>query len=36
MAQTLLCINEFKYRWRCHKLTLGLATERLKQMRENT
>ncbi|KAF6163388.1 hypothetical protein GIB67_029237 [Kingdonia uniflora] len=30
VAQTLRCINGFKYQRRCHKLTLGLATERLK------
>ncbi|KAK9080271.1 hypothetical protein SSX86_001947 [Deinandra increscens subsp. villosa] len=32
LAQTLRCINGFKYQRRCHKLTLGLATERLRQM----
>ncbi|KAM0019222.1 hypothetical protein Hdeb2414_s0026g00683041 [Helianthus debilis subsp. tardiflorus] len=32
VAQTLRCINGFKYQRRCHKLTLGLATERLRQM----
>ncbi|XP_010260938.1 PREDICTED: uncharacterized protein LOC104599893 [Nelumbo nucifera] len=38
VAQTLRCINGFKYQRRCHKLTLGLATERLKQikMRRNS
>ncbi|RWR81354.1 hypothetical protein CKAN_01003500 [Cinnamomum micranthum f. kanehirae] len=33
VAQTLRCINGFKYQRRCHKLTLGLATERLKQLK---
>lgn len=33
MAQTLRCINGFKYQRRCHKLTLGLATERLRQLK---
>ncbi|KAL7616206.1 uncharacterized protein LOC111876189 isoform X1 [Lactuca sativa] len=33
VAQTLRCINGFKYQRRCHKLTLGLATERLRQIR---
>ncbi|KAF8404425.1 hypothetical protein HHK36_009310 [Tetracentron sinense] len=33
VAQTLRCINGFKYQRRCHKLTLGLATERLKQIK---
>ncbi|KAK9272970.1 hypothetical protein L1049_003350 [Liquidambar formosana] len=33
VAQTLRCINGFKYQRRCHKLTLGLATERLRQMK---
>ncbi|KAL3527956.1 hypothetical protein ACH5RR_012612 [Cinchona calisaya] len=33
VAQTLRCINGFKYQRRCHKLTLGLATERLRQLR---
>lgn len=33
LAQTLRCINGFKYQRRCHKLTLGLATERLRQMK---
>ncbi|GAB4848287.1 hypothetical protein Ancab_002953 [Ancistrocladus abbreviatus] len=32
VAQTLRCINGFKYQRRCHKLTLGLATERLRQL----
>ncbi|KAI3673110.1 hypothetical protein L6452_39224 [Arctium lappa] len=32
VAQTLGCINGFRYQRRCHKLTLGLATERLRQM----
>ncbi|KAL1209226.1 hypothetical protein V5N11_015978 [Cardamine amara subsp. amara] len=30
VAQTLRCINGFKYQRRCHKLTLGLATEKLR------
>ncbi|WOL04507.1 hypothetical protein Cni_G13228 [Canna indica] len=30
VAQTLRCINGFKYQRRCHKLTLALATDRLK------
>ncbi|XAR73221.1 hypothetical protein NMG60_11007123 [Bertholletia excelsa] len=33
VAQTLRCINCFKYQKRCHKLTLGLATERLRQIK---
>ncbi|GAV81636.1 hypothetical protein CFOL_v3_25090 [Cephalotus follicularis] len=33
VAQTLRCINGFKYQRRCHKLTLGLATEKLREMR---
>lgn len=33
VAQTLRCINGFKYQRRCHKLTLGLATERLREMK---
>ncbi|KAI5672678.1 hypothetical protein M9H77_13042 [Catharanthus roseus] len=33
VAQTLRCINGFKYQRRCHKLTLGLATERLRQLK---
>ena len=33
MAQTLRCINGFKYQRRCHKLTLGLATEKLKGLK---
>lgn len=33
MAQTLRCINGFKYQRRCHKLTLGLATENLKRLK---
>ncbi|KAL3638319.1 hypothetical protein CASFOL_017690 [Castilleja foliolosa] len=32
VAQTLRCINGFKYQRRCHKLTLGLATDRLRQL----
>ncbi|KAL9272889.1 hypothetical protein AKJ16_DCAP12601 [Drosera capensis] len=27
------CINGFKYQRRCHKLTLGLVTERLRELR---
>ncbi|XP_010551183.1 PREDICTED: uncharacterized protein LOC104821864 [Tarenaya hassleriana] len=30
VAQTLRCVNGFKYQRRCHKLTLGLATEKLR------
>lgn len=30
VAQTLRCINGFKYQRRCHKLTLGLATHKLR------
>ncbi|XP_051141053.1 uncharacterized protein LOC127258298 [Andrographis paniculata] len=33
VAQTLRCINGFKYQRRCHKLTLGLATERLRHLK---
>ncbi|XP_019158308.1 PREDICTED: uncharacterized protein LOC109155033 [Ipomoea nil] len=33
VAQTLRCINGFKYQRRCHKLTLGLATERLRRLK---
>lgn len=33
VAQTLKCINGFKYQRRCHKLTLGLATDRLRQIK---
>ncbi|XP_065875986.1 uncharacterized protein [Euphorbia lathyris] len=33
VAQTLRCINGFKYQRRCHKLTLGLATERLRDLK---
>ncbi|KAF5745162.1 hypothetical protein HS088_TW07G00743 [Tripterygium wilfordii] len=33
VAQTLRCINGFKYQRRCHKLTLGLATERLRELK---
>lgn len=33
VAQTLRCINRFKYQRRCHKLTLGLAAERLRRLR---
>ncbi|KAI3849332.1 hypothetical protein MKW92_025882 [Papaver armeniacum] len=33
VAQTLRCINGLKYQRRCHKLTLGLATERLRQIK---
>ncbi|CAO2827772.1 unnamed protein product [Amaranthus hypochondriacus] len=33
VAQTLRCINGFKYQRRCHKLTLGLATEKLRQLK---
>ncbi|KAF8103636.1 hypothetical protein N665_0186s0005 [Sinapis alba] len=30
VAQILRCINGFKYQRRCHKLTLGLATHKLR------
>lgn len=33
VAQTLRCINAFRYQRRCHKLTLGLATDRLRRLR---
>ena len=33
VAQTLRCINGFKYQRRCHRLTMGLATERLKRLK---
>ncbi|WJX34614.1 hypothetical protein P8452_22713 [Trifolium repens] len=33
VAQTLRCINGFKYQRRCHKLTLGLATQKLRDMK---
>ncbi|KAG4991280.1 hypothetical protein AAZX31_09G107800 [Glycine max] len=33
VAQTLRCINAFKYQRRCHKLTLGLATEKLRDIK---
>lgn len=33
VAQTLRCINEFKYQRRCHKLTLALATDRMKSLK---
>ncbi|XVF14981.1 hypothetical protein REPUB_Repub09cG0108800 [Reevesia pubescens] len=33
VAQTLRCINGFRYQRRCHKLTLGLATEKLREMK---
>ncbi|KAJ4950806.1 hypothetical protein NE237_027638 [Protea cynaroides] len=33
VAQTLRCINGFKYQRRCHKLTLALATDRLKHLK---
>ncbi|KAK7350861.1 hypothetical protein VNO77_09875 [Canavalia gladiata] len=33
VAQTLRCINGFKYQRRCHKLTLALATEKLREMK---
>jgi hypothetical protein len=36
VAQTLRCINGFKYQRRCHKLTLGLATEKLREMKMRT
>ncbi|XP_028766020.1 uncharacterized protein LOC114723936 [Neltuma alba] len=33
VAQTLRCINGFKYQRRCHKLTLGLATDKLREIK---
>ncbi|XP_056159215.1 uncharacterized protein LOC130135010 [Syzygium oleosum] len=33
VAQTLRTVNGFKYQRRCHKLTLGLATERLRDLK---
>ncbi|XP_074295545.1 uncharacterized protein LOC141623331 [Silene latifolia] len=33
VAQTLRCINGLKYQRRCHKLTLGLATDKLRQLK---
>lgn len=33
VAQTLRCLNGFKYQRRCHKLTLALATDRLKHLK---
>uniref|UniRef100_A0A6M2EP70 Transmembrane protein n=1 Tax=Populus davidiana TaxID=266767 RepID=A0A6M2EP70_9ROSI len=36
VAQTLRCINGFKYQRRCHKLTLGLATEKLRDLKMRT
>ncbi|XP_021728117.1 uncharacterized protein LOC110695203 [Chenopodium quinoa] len=36
VAQTLRCINAFKYQRRCHKLTLGLATDKLRQLKTIT
>ncbi|KAJ8769602.1 hypothetical protein K2173_005205 [Erythroxylum novogranatense] len=33
VAQTLRCINGFKYQRRCHKLTLGSATEKLRELK---
>ncbi|XP_078164054.1 uncharacterized protein LOC144559021 [Carex rostrata] len=33
VAHHLRCINGFRYQRRCHKLTLALATERLKLVR---
>ncbi|XP_002965563.2 uncharacterized protein LOC9634615 [Selaginella moellendorffii] len=32
MAQTLKCINAFKYLRRCHKLTMGVATDKLRRI----
>ncbi|KMT09225.1 hypothetical protein BVRB_6g133270 [Beta vulgaris subsp. vulgaris] len=32
VAQTLRCINALKYQRRCHKLTLGLATQKLRDL----
>jgi len=36
VAQTLRCINGLKYQRRCHKLTLGLATEKLRLLQVRT
>ncbi|KAJ8433745.1 hypothetical protein Cgig2_026566 [Carnegiea gigantea] len=36
VAQTLRCINGLKYQRRCHKLTLGLATEKLRLLQLRT
>ncbi|CAN0877433.1 hypothetical protein LINGRAHAP2_LOCUS11884 [Linum grandiflorum] len=36
VAQTLRCINGFKYQRRCHKLTLALATEKLRDLKMRT
>ncbi|CAM8957719.1 unnamed protein product [Rhodiola kirilowii] len=33
VSQTIRCINGFKYQRRCHKLTLCLATEKLRQLK---
>ncbi|KAK7247537.1 hypothetical protein RIF29_42421 [Crotalaria pallida] len=33
VAQTLRCVNGFKYQKRCHKLTLALATEKLREIK---
>ncbi|KAK9670556.1 hypothetical protein RND81_13G209400 [Saponaria officinalis] len=33
VSQTLRCINGLKYQRRCHKLTLGLATEKLRELK---
>ncbi|KAK8676351.1 hypothetical protein V6N13_034401 [Hibiscus sabdariffa] len=33
VAQTLRCINGFKYQRRCHKLTLGLVTYKLREIK---
>lgn len=33
VAQSLRCLNGFKYQRRCHKLTLALATERLRSLK---
>ncbi|KAL9229668.1 hypothetical protein vseg_005111 [Gypsophila vaccaria] len=35
VAQTLRCINGLKYQRRCHKLTLGLATDKLRHLKNN-
>lgn len=34
MSQTLRVINGFKYQRRCHKLTLGLANDKLRSVKE--
>ncbi|XP_022133031.1 uncharacterized protein LOC111005723 [Momordica charantia] len=36
VAHTLRCINGFKYQRRCHKLTLGLATQKLREIKTSS